>query len=56
MPYKIRLGEKYYIGKESVWIPDTFFRNEKKAKFHSVTVDNKLMRLDSTGEVWYVAK
>lgn len=40
-----------------IWIPDTFFRNEKDARFHSVSVPNKLLRLnDHSGSVWYVAK
>jgi cation transporter family protein len=49
----IRFGN---ASRQQVWIPDTFFRNEKKAKFHTVTVDNKLMRVDVKGNVWYVSK
>lgn len=42
---------------KKIWIPDTFFRNEKDARFHSVSVPNKLLRLNkNTGIVWYVAK
>ena len=40
----------------SVWVPDTFFRNEKAASFHSVTVPNRLMRVSSDGSIWYVLK
>ena len=39
-----------------LWLPDTFFRNEKKAAFHMVTVPNRLLRLNATGHVWYVTK
>jgi len=39
-----------------IWTPDTFFRNEKKAHFHEVTVSNRLLRLDHTGYLWYVTK
>jgi len=39
-----------------LWLPDTFFRNEKGASFHAVTVPNRLLRLNSTGHVWYVTK
>lgn len=39
-----------------IWIPDTFFRNEKRATFHEVTVKNRLLRLNATGHLWYVVK
>jgi len=39
-----------------VWIPDTFLRNEKDARFHRVSVMNRLLRLSSNGDVWYVNK
>jgi len=39
-----------------IWIPDTFFRNEKKAAFHDITVYNRLLRLNCTGFLWYVTK
>jgi cation transporter family protein len=41
---------------DRIWVPDTFFRNEKKAHFHEVTVSNRLLRLNYTGWVWYVTK
>jgi len=50
---KIRLGEHSW---DKLWIPDTFFRNEKAAEFHDVTVNNRLMTLTSHGDVWYVVK
>ncbi|GFN78064.1 glycine receptor subunit alpha-1 [Plakobranchus ocellatus] len=36
-----------------VWVPDTFFRNEKKGEFHDVTVPNKLMHLYKNGTIYY---
>ena len=39
-----------------IWIPDTFFRNEKAASFHDVPVKNHLLRLKNDGTVWYVTK
>ena len=50
---KIRLGDNHW---DKIWIPDTFFRNEKGAAFHEVSVKNRLLRLESTGELWYVVK
>ncbi len=49
----IRLGDGRW---EDVWTPDTFFRNEKRASFHSITVPNRLLRLNTTGHLWYVTK
>lgn len=39
-----------------IWLPDTFFRNEKRANFHEVSVDNKLFWLYRNGRIWYVSK
>lgn len=50
---QVRLEEDSW---NRIWIPDTFFRNEKRATFHEVTVDNRLVRLNKTGHVWYVTK
>jgi hypothetical protein len=49
----MRLGDKE---QEKTWKPDTFFRNEKKAKFHEVTVNNRMMKVKPDGGVWYVTK
>nr|KAG5711683.1 hypothetical protein BaRGS_016865 [Batillaria attramentaria] len=37
----------------SVWVPDVYFRNEKSASFHDVTVPNKYMHLYPEGRVVY---
>jgi len=50
---RVRLGDD---GWDKIWIPDTFFRNEKRASFHDVTVKNRLLRLNATGHLWYVTK
>lgn len=51
--HEIRLGDGKW---KDVWIPDTFFRNEKRASFHEITVPNRLMKLNATGHLWYVTK
>ncbi|ESO02457.1 hypothetical protein HELRODRAFT_161728 [Helobdella robusta] len=48
-----RLGEGSW---ETIWTPDIFLRNEKRASFHEVTVDNRLLTLNHTGSLWYVIK
>ena len=47
-----------------IWKPDVFFSNEKRAEFHSITTENKLLRIDHEGNelrmhvlvcsIWYV--
>ncbi|XP_023930444.1 glycine receptor subunit alpha-2 [Lingula anatina] len=49
----LKMDEHFW---EKIWVPDVFFRNEKKANFHHVTIPNRLMRLYSNGQVWYVLK
>ena len=41
---------------KNLWVPDVFFRNEKKASYHDVTVPNRLLRINSTGHLWYTVK
>ena len=50
---KIRLSAESI---NDIWVPDIFFRNEKRAAFHEVTVSNRLLRLEYTGALWYVTK
>ncbi|CAH1240428.1 glycine receptor subunit alpha-2-like isoform X2 [Branchiostoma lanceolatum] len=38
---------------KKIWVPDTFFTNEKGADFHYVTTENKLLRVNSRGEILY---
>lgn len=38
---------------ESVWQPDIFFQNEKRASVHTVTTTNKLMHVLNNGTVTY---
>ena len=55
-----KLGKKIVTVKldnwTTIWIPDTFLRNEKAAKFHRVTVENRMLQLDADGRLWYVTK
>ena len=34
-----------------IWVPDTFFVNEKTAQFHAATQDNQFLRITSEGEI-----
>ncbi|VDN22300.1 unnamed protein product [Gongylonema pulchrum] len=36
---------------KSIWVPDTFFPNEKKSFFHEATTHNSFLRIDSRGNV-----
>jgi glycine receptor alpha-3 len=36
---------------EKIWVPDTFFANEKQAYFHTATTANTFLRIGSKGEV-----
>lgn len=41
----------------TIWVPDTYFRNEKgAAKFHDVTVSNRMLNVNCSGHVWYVTR
>lgn len=37
---------------EKIWLPDTFFANEKTATFHKATTENTFIRIMSTGGVY----
>ncbi|ESO03777.1 hypothetical protein HELRODRAFT_80045, partial [Helobdella robusta] len=50
---KIRLMDESW---NYFWVPDTYFRNEKSASFHKVTVNNRLINVNSSGHVWYVMR
>ena len=41
---------------DKIWVPDTFFRNDLYSFVHDQTVPNRLMRLRSNGDIWYVVK
>jgi len=34
-----------------IWVPDTFFVNEKSAYFHSATTDNSFLRISAEGQI-----
>lgn len=38
---------------EKIWVPDTFFANDKNSFLHDVTERNKLVRLSGNGDVTY---
>ncbi|XP_072024152.1 glycine receptor subunit alpha-4-like isoform X2 [Amphiura filiformis] len=39
-----------------IWVPDLFFANEKRASFHDITVQNRLIRLLPNGDMFYSMK
>ncbi len=41
---------------DSIWLPDLFFTNEKRAYFHEVTIPNRYMRLFQNGTIYYSAR
>ena len=46
--------EKLVVGAEYIkliWVPDTFFVNEKSAYFHDATTENQFLRILHTGEI-----
>ncbi|VEL13967.1 unnamed protein product, partial [Protopolystoma xenopodis] len=44
------------ILKESLWLPDLFFRNGKEGRLHTMTNNNYLIRIKPNGEVLYSQK
>ena len=38
---------------KKVWMPDTFFRNEKEGRFHNILVPNVYIRIFPDGGVLY---
>ena len=43
------------VGKEileQIWVPDTYFVNEKQASFHHVTTQNTFVRMNQEGAVY----
>ena len=39
--------------RDKVWMPDTFFRNEKDAKFHDIIQPNLYVRVFPDGDILY---
>lgn len=39
-----------------IWIPDTFFRNSKRADSHWITTPNQLLRIWNDGKVLYTLR
>ena len=55
---KLVVGAEYI---KLIWVPDTFFVNEKTAYFHAATTDNQFVRIFHTGDIlrsirWVPAK
>ena len=45
---KLVVGSEYI---KLIWVPDTFFVNEKVALFHQATTENQFLRIMHTGEI-----
>ena len=44
---KLVVGAEYI---KLIWVPDTFFVNEKETKYHKAMQDNEFIRILYTGE------
>lgn len=55
LAYKKRPGvEQLSVGSEfikNIWVPDTFFVNEKQSYFHIATTSNEFIRIHHTGSI-----
>jgi len=55
LSFKPRPGiDALFVGAEvaqKIWVPDTFFANEKSAQFHMATTPNTFIRIRSNGDV-----
>ena len=38
---------------EKIWVPDTFFANDKYAYLHDVTEKNKMIKIFGNGDIIY---
>ena len=45
---KLTVGAEFI---KKLWVPDTFFVNEKKSYFHTATTSNEFLRIMHTGEI-----
>ena len=54
-PWFGRPADKYLTMTDAkkVWMPDTFFRNEKEGRFHNILVPNVYIRIFPNGDVLY---
>lgn len=55
LAYKKRTGvETLSVGSEfikNIWVPDTFFVNEKQSYFHIATTSNEFIRIHYSGSI-----
>jgi len=40
---------------DDIWVPDIFIRHEKLSNRHHATV-NRLLRIEGSGDIWYVMR
>ncbi|KAB7495402.1 Gamma-aminobutyric acid receptor subunit beta [Armadillidium nasatum] len=45
---QLTVGSEYL---QKIWVPDTFFANEKKSYFHMATTSNEMLRISNKGQV-----
>ena len=45
---ELTVGSEYL---KKIWVPDTFFANEKKSYFHTATTSNEMLRITNQGKV-----
>ncbi|XP_066285810.1 gamma-aminobutyric acid receptor subunit beta-like [Branchiostoma lanceolatum] len=39
-----------------IWVPDTYFVNAKRSRFHTVTTENRVVYINTTGGVMYILR
>ena len=52
-PFSGRMKYLTLTDPKKVWMPDTFFRNEKTGHFHNILVNNVYIRVFPNGDVLY---
>lgn len=50
IPFNLTLDNRVA---DQLWVPDTYFLNDKKSFVHGVTVKNRMIRLHPDGTVLY---
>ena len=50
------VSAEYILPEDTIWLPDTFFRNSVSEVEYGVTTKNRLLKVKNNGDVWYVKR